>query len=44
MHQYFLQIGSIKSTPECKSKGLSDEVIKPSNNSLAAQVKFTGCM
>ena len=42
MHKYFLKISSTKSIAEWKSKGLSDEVIKPFNNSVAPTVKFTG--
>ena len=46
MYQSFKKISSTKSIAEWKSKGLSDEVIKTSNNSLAPTVKFTGekCM
>ena len=42
MHSYFLEIGSTKSIAEWKSKGLSDEDIKPPNKTLAPTVKFTG--
>ena len=42
MHKYFKKIGSTKSIAEWKSKGLSDEIIKSSNNSLAPTLKFTG--
>ena len=42
MYKYFQTIGSTKSISEWKSKRLSDEFIKSSNNSLAPIVKFTG--
>ena len=41
--QIFLKkIGNTESVSEWKSKGLSDEVIKPPNNTLAPKVKYTG--
>ena len=42
MYKYFLKNGSIESIAELESKGLSNEVIKPPDNTLAPEVKFTG--
>ena len=42
MYKYFKKIGSTKSILSWESKGLSDEVIKPPNNSLAPTVKYAG--
>ena len=42
MYKYFKKIGSTKSILSWESKGLSDKVIKPPNNSLAPTVKYAG--
>ena len=42
MYKYFKKIGSIESIAEMESKGLSYGVIKPHDNTLAPEVKFTG--
>ena len=42
MHKYFKRIGSTKNIAEWKSKGLSNEVIRPPDNTLAPEVEFTG--
>ena len=42
MDKYFKNIGETESISSCKSKGLSDEIIKPPNNSFASTVKYTG--
>ena len=42
MYKYLLKIGSTESIAEWESKGLSNEVFKPLDNSLAPEVKFTG--
>ena len=45
MNKYFKKIGNTKSISSCKSKGLFDEVIKPStinNNSLAPTLEYAG--
>ena len=42
MYKYFWKIGDTKSISEWKSKGLSDEIVKPPNNSLAPTVKYYG--
>ena len=42
MYKYFNKIGNTKIVSERISKGLSDEVIKLSDNSLAPTVKYTG--
>ena len=42
MYKYFKKCGRTEIIAEWKSKGLSDEVIKSSNNSLAPTVKLTG--
>ena len=41
INKYFKKIGDTESISEWKSKGLSDEVIKPPDNSLAPTVKYT---
>ena len=41
-HKYFTKISSTESISSWKFKGLSDEIIKPPNNSLASTVKYTG--
>ena len=42
MYKYFFKIGNTESISSWKSKGLSNEVIKPPYNSLAPAVKFNG--
>ena len=45
MHRYFKRIANTKHIAECKSKGLSDESIKPvttSDNSLALLISYYG--
>ena len=42
IYKYFQKIGSTKSIAQWKSKGLSDEAIKPPNITFAPTVKFTG--
>ena len=42
MNNFFKKIGNTERVSEWKSKGLSDEVIKPSDNTLAPTVKYTG--
>ena len=45
MKKYFLKIGNTDHISEWKSKGLSDEVIKPptsSNNSLVPALSYFG--
>ena len=41
MLKYFKKIANIQIISEWKSKGLSDEIIKPSDNTLAPTVKYT---
>ena len=38
----FKKIGSTESIAEWESKGLSNEVIKPPDNTIALEVKFNG--
>ena len=42
MIKYYKKIGDTESISEWKSKGLSYEIIKPPNNSLAPTLKYTG--
>ena len=42
MLKYFKKIGNTESVSEWKSKGISDEVIKPPDNTFAPTVKYTG--
>ena len=45
MYKYFKKIGNTDHISEWKSKGLSDEVIKPpttSNNSLSQKLSYFG--
>ena len=45
MYKYFKKIGNTGYISEWKSKGLSDEIIKPpstSNNSLSPGLSYTG--
>ena len=45
MSKHFQKIGNTKSISSSKSKGLSDEVIKPpsiNNNSLAPTLEYAG--
>ena len=42
MYKYFKKIGSTESILSWKSKGLSNESIKPPDNKLAPTVKYTG--
>ena len=42
MNNFFKKTGNTERVSEWKSKGLSDEVIKPSDNTLAPTVKYTG--
>ena len=45
MYRYFKKIGNTDHTSACKSKGLSDEIIKPpstNNNSLSPALSYFG--
>ena len=42
MYKYFKKIGATESISSWKSKGLSNEVIKPHDNSLVPAIKFSG--
>ena len=42
MYIYFKKIGSTESIAKLESKGLSNEVTKPPDNTLAPEVEFTG--
>ena len=42
MYKYFKKIGNADNISEWKSKGLSDEVIKPPDNTPAPTLKYTG--
>ena len=41
MSRYFKKIGNTESISSWQSKGLSDEIIKPPDNSLAPTLKYT---
>ena len=42
MYKYFKKNGSTESISSWQSKGLSNEVIKPPDNTLAPALKYTG--
>ena len=42
MYKYFIKIGITESIAEWESERLSNEVIKPPDNTLSPEVKFTG--
>ena len=42
MNRYFIKIGDTQSISEWKSKRLSNQIIKPPNNSFASTLKYTG--
>ena len=42
MYKYFKKIGSTENISSWESKGLSDEVIKPPNNTLAPELIYSG--
>ena len=42
MYKYFQKIGNTENVSTWKSKGLSNEIIKPSNNKLAPELIYSG--